>query len=326
MPFQPFTALHHLRAPLLFLLFSVSAPAQTQSYSAKAALAFETYAYLRGQNAALKEVSRQFPQLHADVKAAEKSLQASYGRAAANISRFLKEELRPSHLTVLEKQIDSLLEQQLKNPIEEKHARDFIASLKQKAALQNTTAVQKSIISFIYHDAPHQEIIDGHLNIFMTENHPKADKADLQIPIPKSWLAEEAENPQTIQQFTSCSGTGDEKIIVMAFELPDSMRGMVLSSETVSDMLPLQSRLLRSETLEIGKLPGIMIEAEEIITDGGRRMKIRMLQFMAIQESILYCIQGSIGPVKAEKNLDSHIKKYEPLFRLVAANTEIDRP
>lgn len=52
-------------------------------------------------------------------------------------------------------------------------------------------------------------------------------------------------------------------------------------------------------------------------------MKIRMMQFMFTQKQKLYCLQGSIGPVHAEKNLDFQIKKYEPLFRLIASKANL---
>ncbi|RYJ38897.1 hypothetical protein NU08_2122 [Flavobacterium anhuiense] len=37
----------------------------------------------------------------------------------------------------------------------------------------------------------------------------------------------------------------------------------------------------------------------------------------------LYCVQGSIGPVAMHHNLDLHLKKHEPFFRLVAAGNDI---
>lgn len=66
----------------------------------------------------------------------------------------------------------------------------------------------------------------------------------------------------------------------------------------------------------------MMVEVEETLNQD--KVKIRMLQFMFTQKQKLYCLQGSIGPADISKNLEPQIKKYEPLFRLIADRTEID--
>jgi len=313
------------RIALLFCLISVTSYAQEQPYSAKVASAVETYAFLRGQSAALNEIAKQFPQLKPEVASAEKKMKGTFYRAEKNIEKFLQSELQISHFKILKKQIDSLLQVQFKKPIEkEKYARDFLKKANERVYAINDTILHKRIMSFIYHDAPHEEINDGHLNFFLTENHPKAQKADLKIPVPKSWLAEEAESPQTIQQFTSFNGTGIEKILLTAYDLPDHLDGITLNKKTVSEMLSPESNLIRSEPATIDDIPGMMIEVEEHFNIGDSPMKIRMLQFMFVQDKKLYCIQGSVGPVETKINLEMHLKKYEPLFRLIAANTEIE--
>jgi uncharacterized pyridoxamine 5'-phosphate oxidase family protein len=69
--------------------------------------------------------------------------------------------------------------------------------------------------------------------------------------------------------------------------------------------------------------PGMMVEVEETINSATTKMKVRMLQFMFVRKKKLYCLQGSIGPVEASKNLEPQIKKYEPLFRLIATKTQV---
>ena len=56
---------------------------------------------------------------------------------------------------------------------------------------------------------------DGHIKTFTTKVHPKAKQTALKIQVPKSWLAEEAKMPETVQQFTSCYGKGNEKFLIV---------------------------------------------------------------------------------------------------------------
>lgn len=324
MSFQIITYLRKVEYTLLFLYCTIPALSysQEQIYTPKVRLAIETYAFLKGQSSALQMVAMQFPELKPDVAAAEKNTKALFERAQQNIEHFLKKELNDRNFNIVRYQIDSLLNEKFIVPIEkERYARDFLAKVKNKSRLIADTLITKGVMSFAYHDAPHQEITDGHIQTFTTKGHPKAENASLKIPIPKSWLPQEAEMPETVQQFTSCYGKGNEKILIVIYDLPAEEFG-ILDEKSVSEMIPPQSKLIRTEAVTIDGNPGMMLEIEETLEHS--KMKIRMLQFMFTQKRKLYCLQGSIGPVETNQNLEPQIKKYEPLFRLIAARTEMD--
>ena len=298
--------------------------AQVSQYTPKVTLAIETYAFLKGQSSALQTVARQFPELQSNVASAEKSADALFGRAERNIERFLKEELEHSEFQKLKYNLNSLINKQFKYPIEKKkHAVDFLEKVKDRPNYISDTLLWKGIISFAYHDAPHQEITDGHIKVFTSKNHPKAPKTTLKLSLPKSWLAEEAEMPETIQQFTSHYGKGNEKFLIVIYNLPEE-NDIILDKKSVLEMIPPATNVKRIENATIDGSPGIMIEVEETINSAHNKMKVRMLQFMIVQNRKLYCLQGSIGPVDVSQNLDLKIKKYEPLFRTIAAKTQID--
>ncbi|KAF2515700.1 hypothetical protein [Flavobacterium foetidum] len=312
-------------ALILYFIFPTLSFSQEQINDPKVAFAIETYAFLKGQNAALEKVAVQFPQLKPNVVATEKNLKSAFGEAENNIQEFLQEELNNMQLDALHNHINLLLEQQFSNPIEkEKYAHDLLLTLKERSNYINNESVSKGILSFKYDDAPHEEITDGHVDFFTTKNHPKAEQVSLRIPVPKSWLAEEAEMPETIQQFTSFYGNGIEKILILVYDLPKELQDMKLTEKSISSLLPPETNVIRTEPLRIDDVPGFMIEVEESIKHRNENMKIRMLQFMFIQDQKLYCLQGSIGPAEPEEDLGFQIKKYEPLFRLIASRTEIE--
>ncbi|RUT72085.1 hypothetical protein D0817_00210 [Flavobacterium cupreum] len=315
-----------MKTLLLIVYFALAIPAysQIQQYSPKVMLALETFAFLKGQSAALKKVGLQFPTLKNDVIALEKSSKVIFGRAERNIEYFLKDELNKGEFTLLQQRVDSLLNLQLKQPIQkEEYARNFLEKVRSELRLSKGNGIQKSIISFAYHDAPHQEVSDGHTVHFTTKQHPKAEKSAVLLSLPKSWSAEEGEMPAVVQQFTSHDGKGSEKILLLVHDLPSEDHDIVLNEKSIIEMVPPQSTVIRTEALTIDGLPGMMIEVEEILHSADTKRKIRMMQFMFAYNQQLYCLQGSIGPVHLNQNLDHHIKKYEPLFRLIAAGTQI---
>ncbi|MEZ0128637.1 hypothetical protein AB9T88_02060, partial [Flavobacterium sp. LBUM151] len=269
---------------------------QVQKYDPKVNFAIETYAFLKGQSSALQKIAFQFPELWPNIAAAEKNSKVLFGRAQRNIERFLQNELDNLEYVKLQYRIDSLLTEQLKNPIEkEKYALDFLAKVRERPHFIRDTLLLKGIISFAYYDAPHQEITDGHSEIFTTKGHPKAEQSILKFPVPKSWLAEEAEMPETVQQFTSCSGKGNEKVLILIYDLPPVYNDVALSQNSISEMISPEAKLIRTDTVTIDGRPGIMIEVEENIQSAAAKMKVRMLQFMFREKRKLYCLQGSIG-------------------------------
>ena len=310
---------------LAFCTFSAVFYAQVQTHTPKVMFAIETYAYLKGQSSALKTIAWQFPALKPKIAAVENNAEISFSRAERNIERFLKDELTESEFTLLQQRIDSMLIVQLQQPIEkEEYAIDFLEKVSKGPHFITDTVLSKGIISFAYHDTPHEEINDGHIETFTTKGHPKAEQTALKLPIPKSWLAEEADMPETVQQFTSYYGRGNEKIIIVVYDLSGEKNEIVLNEKSVRQMIPPESDLIRTDNVKIGGNPGMMIDVEQPLNETGDQMKIRMLQFMFTKKQKLYCLQGSIGPVEASKNLDFQIKKYEPLFRLIASKAQIE--
>lgn len=315
-----------MRILLLFICtaFASYCYPQTQVYPPKVRLAIETYAFLKGQSFALEMVETQFPTLKDDVAATEKSLKV-YRQSQQNIERFLKSELDDSSFKILQEHLVALLNEQFKNPIQqEKYARDFLEKVRLRSRFISDSLISKAILSFAYHDVPHQEITDGHMVIFTTRGHPKAVQANLKLPIPKSWKAEEAERTETVQQFTSYDGSGNAKILIVIYDLSDEERNLILNEKSIPEMLSPDAKLIRTQAVTIDGNPGMMTETEETLYSNSEKKKIRMLQFMFVEKQKLYCLQGSIGPVQVNEDLEPQIRKYEPLFRLVATSASVD--
>lgn len=310
---------------LLFCVLAARGCYPQQHYDPKVFLAIKTYAFLKGQNAALRKTASQFPAFAKQAADLQKKAQAVFGRAEKNTELFLRQQLGDPQFSSFKKHIDSLINQQLQSPIEKKeYAAEFLQAVKDKIGFSQAAPLPKGLLAFAYHDAPHQEIIEGHTVKFSTKDHPKADQSVVVLQVPKSWEAQEAQMPAAVQQFTSCEGKGDEKILIVIHDLPQEYQNLALNEKSVQEMIPPQSRLIRTEPVTIDDVAGIMVEIEEILDEPKKNMKVRMLQFMAARGRKLYCLQGSIGPAEAHQNLDRQLRKYEPLFRMVAQTVRIE--
>ncbi|WP_125721172.1 hypothetical protein [Flavobacterium ustbae] len=286
----------------------------------------ETYAFLRGQNAAITKITEEFPGLKNQIWETNKKIKDYNGEAEKNILKFLHEELNNSHITQFQARLDSLLRQQIQRPIaKEEFAIDFLLQAQERTKNIRDKSISKGILSFKYHGAPHKEIMDGHIDSFESAHHPKAENVSIKIPIPKSWLAEQADMPHTIQQFTSYNGTGKEKLLILVYELPGELKDCIMNKNSIVGFLSPRTTLIRTEDVKLGETPALMSEVEEIIECKGRDMKVRIMQFMAIKDQKLYCLQGSVGPAGVNQNLKPMLLKYEPLFRLVAARTRLEK-
>ena len=113
-------------------------------------------------------------------------------------------------------------------------------------------------------------------------------------------------------------------MIIVVYDLPQELQGVKLNEKSVTAFLPLQTKLIRTEAITIDEASGLMIEVEELLNYQNEKMKIRMLQFMFLDQHKLYSLQGSIGPRDTVEDFGLQMKKYEPLFRLIPSKTELD--
>jgi hypothetical protein len=82
-----------MRTLLLFIYcaFIGQCYPQAKPYAPKVMLAVETYAFLKGQSAALKKVALQFPSLKEDVRKLQNSSKVIFGALAGILSIFWQE-------------------------------------------------------------------------------------------------------------------------------------------------------------------------------------------------------------------------------------------
>jgi hypothetical protein len=144
--------------------------------------------------------------------------------------------------------------------------------------------------------------------------------------VPKSWKAEESDRPNIIQKFISDYGSGDQMImlIIKDMSLPD---GYVVTKEELNDffteiemkkMIPDGGKFISFTKMTLDNNIGGMIEFEQTAERLDFKVKIRMVQFMFIKDNKMYILQGTVSSGKIETDLSLEMKKYLPLYKLVA--------
>jgi hypothetical protein len=293
-----------------------------QSDASKMQHAVNAYAFLYGQEQSLLKIAVQFPALNDEIQKMSSGA-FLFNRAKTNIESYLKGGLPEGEFNRLQKEIATSAQKAFEKPIEsEAYARNYLGEVRQRLDGGMDIPMCRTILSFAYEDFPENEMTDGYTIMYNIDEHQKAKKANLKIVIPRSWAASEAEQAETVQQFTSCGGHGSEKILIMIHELPEVDDDM-FSEAAIREMMPPDTQLFRTECMTIAGTRAAVTETEEIFKGKQYELKVRMLHFMFAKGGKLFCIQGSVGPSPKNVDLNAHLQKYMPLFRKVAMSIDV---
>jgi hypothetical protein len=205
-------------------------------------------------------------------------------------------------------------------------ATNFISEVESRAKGNITSTVIETLLFFQFSDRPQDELTSGFTTTFKTKGHIKSKNTDWQIKVPKSWKAEEADRPNIIQKFTSDYGSGNQSIMLIVKDMPlpkgykitkEELNELFTEKET-KDMIPYGGKFISFTKMTLDNNIGGMIEYEQIMERLDFKIKIRMVQFMFIRGSKMYLLQGTIGSEKLDTDLSLEMKKYLPLYKLVA--------
>ena len=287
----------------------------------------EAYGYLTGQEYSLDLIKKEFPQFEMSILKAQMSFNSTFGKSKEGMKKYLAEYLGQNEFSQYEEKLISELKKMLGNQtFTEEIATNFISEVESRAKGNIASTVLETLLSFQFSDRPQDELTSGFTTTFKTKGDPKSKNTDWQIKVPKSWKAEEADRPNIIQKFTSDYGAGNQSIMLMVKEMP-LPKGYKITKEELNDlftekemkdMVPDGGKFISFTKMTLDNNIGGMIEFEQTIERLDFKIKIRMVQFMFIRGNKMYTLQGTVGSEKADTDLSLEMKKYLPLYRLVA--------
>lgn len=287
----------------------------------------EAYGYIIGQDYTLNLIKKEFPKYELQILHAEMSFNSSFGKSKFEIKKYLIEYLGQIEFNNYEDKLMIAMKNMLGNQtFSEENVTNFITEVESRAKGNIASTVLETILSFQFLDRPQNELTTGFTSTFKTKSHPKAKNTDWQIKVPKSWKAEEADRPNIIQKFISDYGAGNNTIMILVKEMPLA-DGHKLTNEELNELftekemkstVPEGGKFISFTKMTLDNYIGGMIEYEQSTERLDYKINIRMVQFTFIKDDKMYILQGIVGSINENTDLSIEMKKYLPLYKLVA--------
>lgn len=311
----------------LFLIITLNSYAQTSEnlIKSKYKRVSEAYGYLLGQEQTLSLIKKEFPQFELNILKAQLSFNSTFGNTKKGIEIYLTQYLgKEKHREYEEKlviEIQKILNKQL---FTKQTALEYILQVESRSKGNISSTVLETLLSFEYFDRPQDEFISGFTKVFRTKGHPKSKNTDWQIKMPLSWKAEEADRPNIIQKFISDYGSGNQGVLLIVKELPKNYKltnaeiSLFFTENGIKDMIPEGGKFISFSKIKLDNNIGGMLEFEQVAQRFDYNIKIRMLNFMFLSNNKLYSLQCTVGSEKADTDLSLDMKKFLPLYKLIA--------
>jgi hypothetical protein len=319
------------------LLLSFKSSAQLFAPEEEMKAVFQTYGYLRGQEAMLQKIERQFPQLANDVSRARLTFSGRFGKAAREITAYVEREAPADIMQNLNQQLQQTTNNQQYNL---SSASNFITEVSNRGkSVKIESPVFEMLLQTQFGDQPEKEIHQNYVKTYCTKGHAKAKKTDWQIKVPYSWLQLEGDRPNIIQKFVRNEGNNNLAFIMLLVkDLPSDAREPVSSSDW-DEMLSAESysskdatgremKFIYSQKMVFDGIAGGLVYIESTMPRLGSVYYTGMYQFMFYYKNQLYLLECCA--VSADKNQQIKMAaKYKQLFLLVAhsivVNTQYKR-
>lgn len=287
----------------------------------------QAYGYLLGQEYTLSLIKRKYPNLELNITKVQMSFNSTFGGSKEGMKSYLIETLTANKFINYEERLMTELKELLSGQtFTEEIAINFVSEVESRAKGNIASPVLETLLYFQYSTRPHQELLDGFTRIFKTKGHPKSKNTDWQIEVPISWRVSEGDRPNIIQKFTADFGDSFHSIMLMVKEmvLPKGYKfstkelNELFTEKQAKEMVPEGGQFISFTKMTLDNNIGGMLEIEQSVSRLDITMKFRMVQFMFVRNNKMYILQGAVGSEKTTTNLALEMKKYLPLYKLVA--------
>jgi hypothetical protein len=287
----------------------------------------EAYGYLTGQEYSLSLIKNEFPQFEMSILKAQMSFNSTFGKSKEAMKKYLAEYLGQNEFKEYEGKLISEMKKMFSNQsFTEAIATNFISEVETRAKGNIASTILETLLYFQFSERPQDELISGFTTSFRTKGPPKSKVTDWQIKVPKSWKAEEADRPNIIQKFTSDYGAGSQRIMLMVKEFPlpkgykETKKDLndLFTERVMRDMVPDGAKFISFTKMTFDGNIGGMIESEQTTERLDFIIKLRMVEFLFIRSGKGYFLSCSVGSENADADLSLEMKKYLPLYKLVA--------
>lgn len=153
---------------------------------------------------------------------------------------------------------------------------------------------------------------------FAAQGHAKAKGLDFTIRHPRSWRAQEADRPNTVQSFTSTDGSGSNcNIVIRDSGLPPAKARASVALAALRTQLPADMIFVAGQATSLDAHPATEIQSRQTVSRAGKVLEARTLMYAsAVRTNIflLTCMAGGRIPAEADRRFGAYL----PLFRQIA--------
>ncbi len=292
----------------------------------------EAYGFLLGQEFTINQIKNNFPQYNNNVQRVEILFNTNFGKCKSKMIAYLTNFLGAKDFATYNYEMNTKLQEKLgPMKLEPEIIEAFISEVENRSKGNIPSTILETLLSFQFSEYPSNEFTSGFIKTFKTKGHRKSKGTDWQLKIPISWKSEEADRPNIIQKFTSDYGSGLQSIMIMVRETPDNYImtneeiKYFLTTEGLKTMIPDGARFISSGSTTIDNIQSGVLECEQVVKQLDYNIKIRMLQFVFFYNNKFYSVQCTTSALTETTNLDAEMKKYLPLFKLVANSIVINQ-
>ncbi len=289
--------------------------------------AMNAYTYIYGQELVLERIIKELPEYEFKIIIAQNSFNLAFGEVKKNIVTYLNEKMLNKKIEFIQnlakKNLDSLYE---KFEINSEFAEAYLKDVDARTKGIIPSPIFETILYFQYMNRPHLEFIGGFTQTFKTKSHAKSKNTDWQIKVPLSWKATEASRPNIIQNFSSDFFEG-KRMISLAVKNLELKKGETFSEKEINEyfsennaknMIGSGSSLVSFVKMTFDGNKGCMLIYEDILERLDSKIKSQAVMFSFIYKANYYNVTCAVITLNLEEDLNIEMKKYLPLFKLVA--------
>lgn len=292
----------------------------------------EAYGFILGQEFTINQIKSNFPQYKINAERAETLFNVNFGKCKEKMIVYLTNFLGTGNFATYNTEMNAKLSEKLGPQIlDDEIIEAFLTEVENRSKGNIPSTILETLLSFQFSDYPSNEFTFGFVKTFKTIGHKKSKNTDWQLKVPISWRSQEADRPNIIQKFTSDYGSGSQSIMIMVSDIPNNQIltneeiKFLLTTDGLKTMIPEGARYISSGVTTIDNIPSGILEIEQVVNRVDFNVKIRMIQFVFFYNNKLYSVQCMTSALSETANLDTEMKKYLPLFKIVANSVVVNQ-
>ena len=283
-----------------------------------------TYGFLLGQQWSLELVEDKFPDLSARVLLATLEFDTSFSSVLSRVSDLLLQVLGQDGFDENKRELRELLGGTIQSDLVTREVADaFLIEVNNRAEGYIESPILETILSVTYGLDPGREFLAGHRQRFSSKGHTKARGLEIELQLPRSWLAEEGERPHIVQKWTSQNGTGLDMLMLQISDdlevfMTESVWNEYVALGEFEDMVPDGLQKLDSGRFSLEQRTGIWLDLNGRIERAGVEMFTHQRFFMFLaRDKFVSVVCGTFRPTDSAAEVAEIFENMEPLCQAV---------